>query len=61
MRTGGQVLGLASYRNPNVLSAMADVLYKYKQDLALSTKVDSVARLHTVQRHPEMAQYTGIK
>jgi len=61
VRTGGQVLGLASYHNPNVLSAMADVVYKYEQNLPLTARVDSVARLHTVEHHPDMSQYTGIK
>lgn len=61
VRTGGQILGMASYHNPNVLSAMADIVYKYENNVALTAKIDSVARLHTVERHPDMSKYTGTK
>ncbi|MHB1496812.1 MAG: hypothetical protein ACYCXN_02715 [Acidimicrobiales bacterium] len=61
VRTGGQVLGMASYHNPNVLSSMADIVYKYENNIQLTAKIDSVARLHTVERHPDMTKYTGVK
>lgn len=61
VRTGGQILGMANYHNPNILSAMADIVYKYENSIPLPAKIDSVARLHTVERHPDMVKYTGVK
>jgi hypothetical protein len=45
-RTGEQILHMAGFRYPVVVSGMCDTVYRYFRGLTMHVKVDNVAKLH---------------
>jgi hypothetical protein len=60
VRSGAQVLQMAGYTSTAILSAMADLVFKYENGIRANQSIDALTRLQVVVANPDMIEHTYV-